>query len=164
VGSSRPAGPDKGWPRYIDRSEFVNLRAVGPRLYVGAEGSPPKASWALVVDLYGAPLEEGRLDTRYRTTERLLHVPFLDGDAFPRGWLGAVVSAVSTARKHGMVLIHCQAGLSRSASAAYAVLRVLDGLPHADAYERIKTDEGTNTWPRVETLGSARRFVERRLG
>lgn len=161
MGSGRPAGPDDKWPRYIDRSEFVNLRAVAPRLYVGAEGSPPRAPWALVVDLYGVPLEEGQHDHRYRTAERLLHVPFIDGDAFPRGWLGAVLSAVGAARKQGDVLVHCQAGLSRSASAAYAVLRLVDKLSHADAYARIKTDEKSRSWPRTETLASARRFVDR---
>lgn len=149
------------FPRWIDRSATRNLREVGRNLYVGAEGSPAvrvgNRDWSLVVDLYGVPLESGRLD-RYTGSVRTVTWPFLDGDHFPPGLLGLLSSLVPICRKRGPTLVHCQAGLSRSASAAYAMLRLQDRLSHDEALRRVTLEPG---FPRTTTIASARSFVQR---
>lgn len=154
------------FPRWIDRSHAANLREVGPNLFVGAEwspGQPPKGKrWAAVVDLYGSSLEEPGREAIYHRADCLLHWPFLDGDYFPTGALDAVTRIVKLGRTRGPVLIHCQAGLSRSASAAYAMLRTQDKLGHADALARIKVPRESE-FPRKETLASAQTWVLKNL-
>lgn len=147
------------WPRWIERDETINLREVAPNLYVGAEYAtlhPPEGKkWELVVDWYGS-------STQYpsrvkRTAKKLLSLPFLDGDAFPPKALDTLLRRVQSARSRGPVLVHCQAGLSRSASSAYALLRRLSRLPHEEALRRVKVMPG---FPRKATLGSARGWAE----
>jgi hypothetical protein len=147
------------WPRWIERDETINLREVAPNLYVGAEYAtlhPPEGQkWELVVDWYGSSKQyPSRVK---RTAKKLLSLPFLDGDAFPEGALDTLARRVQAARRQGPVLVHCQAGLSRSASSAYALLRKLSRVPHEEALRRVKVMAG---FPRKETLGSARRWVE----
>jgi hypothetical protein len=147
------------WPRWIERDEAINLREVAPNLFVGAEYAtlhPPEGTkWELVVDWYGSSKQ---YPSRVRSTaKKLLSLPFLDGDAFPPKALDTLVRRVQTARRRGPVLVHCQAGLSRSASSAYALLRRLSRLPHEEALRRVKV---LPQYPRKETLGSARRWVE----
>ena len=147
------------WPKWINKDERENLREVAPNVFVGAEYatlSPPGGKpWELVIDFYGSDL---RWPSRTKTTaKKALAIPFLDGDNFPAGALTTTVRAVREARKRGPVLIHCQAGLSRSASAAYAFLRRVSRVPHAEALRRVKVCAG---FPRTETLGSARSWVE----
>lgn len=146
------------WPRWVNRDESENLREVAPNVYVGAEYAtltPPGGKWELVVDFYGSDL---RWPSRTRdTAKKAIAIPFLDGDSFPPGALTKTLRAVRSARQRGPVLIHCQAGLSRSASAAYAFLRRVSRLPHAEALRRVKVCAG---FPRVETLASARSWVE----
>ena len=152
------------FPYFVLRDDDHNLRMVAPRLWVGAEHAPkktPAGRWKLVVDLYGVPLEEGE-DGRYREADEVLHWPFIDGEQFPVGLLDAAVSRVQQARAMGHVLVHCQAGLSRSASTAYACLRVLDGLSHEEAFQRVYC--GEPDFPRKTTIGSARSWVQRQIG
>lgn len=158
------------WPRWIDPSDEVNLREVAPNLYVGAEYAPlrpPEGTrgnrWELVVDWYGS---SQRYPSRVqKTAKRVLSLPFDDGDRFPDGALSQMIRRVQAARRRGPVLLHCQAGLSRSASAAYAALRRLSRVPHEEALRRVKghPSEGTQvirTYPRKDTLASARAWVE----
>lgn len=159
-----PVGrPVVNYPAFTHKDEKHNLRIVAPRLWIGAEYAPlkiPAGPWALVVDLYGAPLEGGE-DRRYQYANELIHWPFLDGDHFPEGLLPAILPRVRAARGSGPVLIHCQAGLSRSASATYAVLRLLDGLDHREAFARVYA--GEPEFPRKTTIASARAFVEQAI-
>ena len=155
------------FPRWLERSQDINLREVAPDLYVGAELSPgvsPKRGvrWAAVVDLYGSSLEEPGREALYSKADCLLHWPFLDGNHFPLGALDAVARLVLAGRAKGPVLIHCQAGLSRSASAAYAMMRTQDHLSDVVAHARVKVP-GEPSFPRRETLGSAQAWVLKNL-
>ena len=114
------------FPRWIDGDPDFNLREVAPGLYVGADLSPvlrPNGkSWDLVIDLYGSSGASSRA-ALYLGSE-VVRWPFEDGTDVPRGVLEIAVRAVPRVlREDGAVLIHCQAGLSRSASEAYALLR-----------------------------------------
>lgn len=154
--------PPPKWPRWVDTDDLVNLREIAPNLYVGAEYSPlhPPAGkkWELVVDWYGT---SGRYPSRTRDTARyVLSIPFLDGDVFPAKALDRVLARVQAARRRGPTLIHCQAGLSRSASAAYGFLRRLGRLPHKEALRRVRTEYVE--FPRTTTLASARAWAENR--
>lgn len=157
----RPRPRPSPFPKFTHKDEDNNLRIVAPHLWIGAEHSPSKRPtgqpWELVVDLYGVPLEEGE-DHRYDGAKEVLHWPFIDGEKFPDGLLQTVVSRVSQIRPLGHVLIQCQAGLSRSASATYAVLRLLDGLTHEEAFLRVYA--GEPDFPRKTTIASARAFVD----
>jgi len=146
-------------PRWIDDDETVMLRLVAPGLYLGAEGARKKMKWSLVIDLYGA--SRVRVDTKY-----LLRWPMLDGDPVSPALLDAAVLLVREARgRRGPVLVHCQAGLSRSASVVYGLLRRLDGLAHHDALHRVLVD--TPGWgklqgfPVPQTLASVRTWASR---
>lgn len=158
------------FPRWISRSDEVNLREVGPNLYVGAELSPtavarvPGRIFTVVFDLYGdagPPSWRAARERTYRLLPDVRRRPFLDGDVFPDGLLDEINDAVARARRAGPVLIHCQAGLSRSASAAYAILRVQDGLSHDAALARVKAHRD---FPRRATLHSARTWVHAHRG
>lgn len=60
------------------------------------------------------------------------------------------------------VLVHCQAGCSRSPSACIAVLAVEDGYSYEEAYERVRRlHEKTNPTPELEA--SARRYIQEQL-
>jgi hypothetical protein len=147
------------YPRWIEEDADHNLRAVAPGLYVGAELSPglrPEGDWAAVIDFYGS----SDLDHRwylYEGSTQVERMAFIDGEGFPPDVLPRVVRIVHEALPKGPVLLHCQAGLSRSASAAYAALRVLGGKGHQEALGRVKIMPG---FPRTETLASARRWAE----
>jgi protein-tyrosine phosphatase len=147
------------YPRWISKDPYLFLRQVAPLLYVGAEGSPRARQWGLVVNFYG----HGAIPR----TEKLLSLPFIDGDSFPEGALDTAYEAVYDALcQRKPVLLHCQAGLSRSASAAYAMLRSIYGLSHEEAHARIHTTTEMEAgpkkwvyhWPRTKTLASAREW------
>jgi len=146
------------YPKWIVRADMVFLREVAPHLYVGAEGSPaarPEGPWSLVVSLYQTPQDvSASRDARTMLVQR----PFMDGDEVPEGFLDEILPMVRDRLRVGLpVLIHCQAGLSRSASVAYAMLRVLCGLSHDEALRRVKA--GYREFPVPSTLASARRWV-----
>lgn len=151
------------FPRWIvgdpgDRSTAIVptlLREVAPNLYVGSERAMDfmPAAWAshgALVQLSSSCNPVGEMPT-YRWT-------FSDGDAVPGALLDDVVLLVARWRAKGPVLVQCQAGLSRSASVAYGLLRALDGLDHAEAARRIETREEHYSkplvWPRRPTLDS----------
>lgn len=147
------------YPRWVDKRDPYLLREVARNFYIGAERSPeldPGALWAAVVDLYGSGEER---PARYEGANVLMRWPFYDGDSFPPGALDAIEGVLRGNLRHGPVLVHCQAGLSRSASAAYAMLRVLGAHNHAEALRRVKADPD---FPRRKTLASARRWAKKR--
>jgi hypothetical protein len=137
------------FPRWV--TPDANLREVAPRLYVGnprgIEHPPPGGRWALVIDFCG---ELERDPSRYRRALRALSFPFKDGDPIPDGVLD---------RLQGPVLLHCAAGLSRSVSVAYAMIRATHNTGHREALALVKADP---RFPLPETLGSAYDWVEAR--
>ena len=156
------------YPRWITKpSDGANLREVGPRLYVGGASAPfnPPAGqkWALVVDLIGQSLPS-RIPIVGGTAKYPAHVvlalPIEDGCPIPDEVIGQALVAFGENRNRGNTLVHCAAGLSRSASTAYAALRFFDDLDHAAALKRVQTP-GVTAWPHPETLGSARSWVQR---
>jgi len=159
------------YPRWIvggpdDRSTAIvraMLREVAPGLYVGSENSDDfmPVTWGThgaLVQLSSSCAPVGEIPT-YRWT-------FNDGGPVPGALLDDVVRFVSQWRAKGPVLVQCQAGLSRSASVAYGLLRVLDGLDHAEAERRITTREEHYdrplVWPRRPTLESVVAWAEAR--
>ena len=140
------------------------LREVAPDLYVGSERAVDimPDGWATrgaLVQLSASCNPVGMLPS-YRWT-------FSDGDAVPGALLDDVALFVGRWRAKGPVLVQCQAGLSRSASVAYGLLRVLDGLDHAEALRRIETREEHYdkplVWPRGATLESVVAWVDARM-
>ena len=146
------------WPQWQNQEDpSINLRYVGPNLLVGAYRAPAEyRGYSAIIDFYG----KGSSYDEYPKDASILKLAFEDGDTFPPGALDAVCAFVTAHRGKGPVLLHCAAGLSRSASAAYAMLRVLDGLDHADALERVKTETNPE-YPMTRTLNSARGWVQR---
>lgn len=147
------------FPQWVSLNPNYNLRQVAPNLYIGAELSPEYrpngGDWGLVVDWYGSSRTPGR--AKIYGSAKVLTLPFDDGLAFPAGTLDRAFEAVSRELIAGRpVLIHCQAGLSRSASSAYAMMRVLFGLTHTEALRRVKIRPD---FPRRDTLASARAWV-----
>jgi len=151
------------YPRWVGhRMDLANLREVGPDLYVGSEFSPehppPPGRWSLVVDLYGTWTKGDK--ERYRRARRVISAPFQDGTPIPAGFLDRILQEVLTARPLGPVLVHCQAGFSRSPSVAYALLRVMDGLDPHTALARARMPE-TPEYPMPRTLAAARQWADR---
>jgi len=146
------------YPLWINKASRINLREVAPNLYVGALDSPLQRDWLAVINLAISDLELGEWDEHYSRVPVVLHWSFSDGLAMPEGLLEAVEAVVRGNVQKGPVLIHCHAGLSRSASAAYAMLRVIWGLDHSEAYRRIYAQ---SPYPMRETLASARQWVHR---
>lgn len=132
------------FPKWVDRSS--NLREVSPGLYVGNERAPYVRSWDLVVDLCG----------RGSSSNRTIRWAVPDGEPLPPELLDLVSREVgSTLNRGGSVLIHCAAGLSRSASVAYGLL-VASGMPKKEAARRVVTPEGVAAgYPMRKTWSSA---------
>jgi len=164
------AGSPRRYPRWCATGFEVDLREVAPKLFVGGQQaillrSPMK--WAAAIDLFGSPngSERTRLDVRrdaaFGGVPVTLRWPFLDGQVIPPGCLEASYVVFRMAERHGSVLVSCQAGLSRSASVAYGLLRRGFGLDHAEALRRVSvtTEPG---FPREETLASARAWARKR--
>ena len=136
----------------------ANLRMVGPGLHVGSEYAPMEMDWCAVLDLYGAALGVARV-YRYGRAEEVVSLPMLDGTAIPEATLN-MASDMYKACRGRPFLVHCAAGLSRSASVAYALLRKHHGCVHVRALRRIQTP-GCSGFPMEQTLQSARAWAER---
>jgi protein-tyrosine phosphatase len=143
------------YPRWLTQPlDDMNLREVAPGLFVGDERSPLADGWHTVIDFYGT--RSAVIAAHQRRAKKLLRLPFEDGAAFPAGALDAAWEAWQMAdAEGGNTLIHCQAGLSRSASAAYAFLRRRYGLSHAQALARVVTPFTAHQFPLRTTLASA---------
>ena len=152
----------------LDRLHPQNLREVGPNLYVGAEMSPPvtpdTGRWALIVDLCGSAVDDHAVQMNYLPfADRVVSAPFLDAEPIPEGHLDEVLPRIVAARGRGPVLVHCAAGLSRSASVAYVVLRSEDHLTHDEALRRVAVPGIYPHYPHPTVLRSARAWLRENL-
>lgn len=150
------------YPRWItEPMDGMNLREVAPHLYVGEQTAPLRGDWHTIIDFYGnAPYY---VRPAYDGANLYLRMPFDDGDNFPIGVITAAWEAWQTAEAEGgETLLHCQAGLSRSASAAYALIRCRYGLSHEEALARVVTPLTAHQFPLRATLNSAREWLRNR--
>jgi predicted protein tyrosine phosphatase len=143
------------YPRWItEPDDNMNLREVAPHLYVGAETSPMRGGWHTIIDFYGhAP---SSVQPAYKSAKRYLKLPFEDGSVFPHGALDQAWIAWQAAdAEGGETLLHCQAGLSRSASAAYAFLRRRHLMLPYPALKRVVVPGYEGQYPMDRTIQSA---------
>ena len=148
------------YPIWADRDPNTLLREIAPNLYIGAFASVHSMPWVMVIDLCGT--SAGALSSgAYLTIPILLRARFEDGEPVPHAILDAARALLPDARKAGPVLIHCRAGLSRSASVGYAMLRILEEMRHDRALERVKVTRG---YPIERTLHSARAWAYENTG
>jgi protein-tyrosine phosphatase len=136
-----------------------NLREVAPGLWVGAVDAVTAQPWHTIIDLYGTATDPFKR-VRYANAQQVVSIPFADGDAIPEGALDRIHAALNQAQTP--TLIHCQAGLSRSASDAYGMLRHRGKLSHDAALARVTTPGHGHQFPRPTTLASARAWVHAR--
>lgn len=152
------------YPIWINEADGVFLREVARGLFVGAQGAASVRPWDLVVDLHGIELV---------TAGEVLVRTFSDGEPFPPAVLDEIYAKTERVLDQGgVVLLACEMGRSRSASAAYAMLRTIPRVGRNDAYNRIATQmtipTGTKrklsmTYPRRTTYKSASDWAETRL-
>lgn len=136
------------------------LREVAPGLFVGS---------ALAAEF----VEADTLVFQFSTHAVALFgtpvvLPFDDGEAVPPWIIARVVEDARVYRPLRPILMQCYAGLSRSASLAYAVLRMVDGLAHEEALARVahavEHHDRTTRWPRPVTLASVVAWCEAATG
>lgn len=139
------------------------LREVGPGLFVGGRLSPGLFylnQLCAIIDLFGSsrspPTEAA--ERVYDNCPVVLDRQMMDGNAIPEATLE---TAYRLYDGRFPLLVHCQAGLSRSASVAYALLRTRGLLSPARARSRV--DAGFPDFPRRETLRSAESWAKRKL-
>ena len=142
--------------------EVTNLRMVGPGLYVGNEHAPlhppvKEGKWCAVLDLYGSA-KVPILRYRYRFCDEVISLRMADGDSIPTETLDTAWEMYRACRGRPF-LLHCMAGLSRSASVAYALLRKQQGLEHEGALALVQTPGYAQQFPMPNTLASARYWV-----
>lgn len=146
-------------PRWIDRG--TNLREVSSSLFVGDQSSPMfPGKWSLIVDLCG----QWQVDRRpYPFGTPVLSFRLEDGEPIPDKVFEQVYDrSRPLLKKADRVLLHCAAGLSRSASMAYALLRVGKRMSHEEAMQRVLTPVAIERgYPMPMTLESARSWAER---
>lgn len=160
------------YPRWLSGGPSVailapNLRDIGEGVLVGSLGAERLTAhvpeWAPVVQLYeGLPRLGARFDatTGLAVGERALRRPFYDGDLVPAELLDEVVRWCAG---EAVVLVQCQAGLSRSASVGYALLRAR-GVGHAEALRRVEHHDRAEVFPRRVTLESCVVWANARYG
>jgi protein-tyrosine phosphatase len=136
------------YPNWISTEPRYNLREVAPGLFVGAVDSPSARIWGTIVDLYGHGAQAQGSPFR-------LSFPFPDGGQFPPHALDSTLKMLRATE--GPMLIHCAAGLSRSVSAAYAMLVAHYELPR---HQALRMARGLDPrFPVDSTLASAERWL-----
>lgn len=158
-------GENVSYPRWIvggptdtGAASPALLREVAAGLFVGSALSAPHAPKGSAVAQFSRqcpPAADAAITLR---------VPFADCEAIPSGVLYNAVAFARVHRGERPMLLQCFAGLSRSASVAYAVLRAVDGLDHDAALVRVAHSvdhfDRTVRFPHNVTLGSARAWCD----
>jgi hypothetical protein len=128
---------------------------LAPDLYLG--GATMTMDHAAVIQLAPeVPPKAGPLVLR-----RLIH----DGQPIDPALLDECVRfAQLVARTRTPLLVQCAMGLSRSATVAYAILRVRYGLEHDEAYRRVASRYAGHTYPHPVTFRSAMQWVTKQRG
>ncbi len=139
---------------------FLHLREVAPGLHVGGGAAVTlRSDWCLVIDFDGLSQDPDNAGAYPRTA--VLHaLPMEDGNPFPPGNLDRVEALYLEHLGQGPILFHCAMGASRSASAAYAILRKVVGLEHGEALRRVQIPSLCG-YPMKHTLQSAVRWATR---
>jgi len=146
-----------GGPDDIAARSPALLREVAAGLFVGS---------ALAAPYVDAGCAVVRCSEHCVTAAHASTLTELFDDRAPIGAaiIGRVVAFVAAHRPARPVLIQCYAGLSRSASLAYAVLRVVDGLDHDAALARVahavEHSDRTARFPHPVTLASAQAWCD----
>ena len=154
------------YPVFLDKNSA--LRAIMPDLYIGDSSSPMRLDERIgpkfgAISLYTSDnLCMGR-GMVFQNLPFSLTLPFYDGEFIPEFVLETAYNFVFFPQKFGLpptpLLIHCQAGASRSASVGYALLRLKLGLSHEDAKKRVQISDNL---PRPATLQSTRNWVHKK--
>jgi hypothetical protein len=144
-----------GGPADVSVRSNVLLREVADGLFVGSSLALPIIGQCAAVQLSDrCPWHDGPT----------LRMPFADGTAIPDDVLHAAVVFARAWRGTLPVLVQCHAGLSRSASVAYAIMRRVDRLSHAEALARVAHSQEHNDrtlhWPNMHTLASAKAWCD----
>lgn len=155
----------------ISVSSPVFLRDVGCGVLVGSAGAERLTDLVPettpVVQLYEGLPRLGNLydpETGLAVGNRALRRPMYDGDRIPAAMLDEIAR---WCEGRPLVLVQCQAGLSRSAGVGYALLRAR-GVDHAEALRRVSLTidhhDRPQRWPRRETIASAVEWAAGRFG
>ncbi len=150
-----------GGPNDTSGSSPALLREVASGLYVGSCLSARFVDKNTAVASFSSHCEDCGNPLRMRAL-------FEDFKAVPRSLIESVVSFAGASRGHRPILLQCYAGLNRSASMAYAVLRMVYGMPHASAVAAIahtvEKHDRTERFPNDVTLGSVVEWCDERIG
>jgi len=135
------------------------LREVAPDLYVGSA----KAAKYVDLDAAVAAFSSHSEDVFHPLRLRAL---FRDFEPVPHAIIESVVGFARAHRGIRPVMLQCYAGMNRSASMAYAVLRMVDGLSHDAALARVahtvERHDRRETFPNKVTLGSVAAWCDER--
>ena len=146
-----------GGPSDTNAASPALLREVAPGLFVGSALSRAH------VDPSAAVMQFSHQCT-ISTRSYVLRMPFVDCEPIPHGVLDACVAFARAHRAERPLLLQCFAGLSRSASVAYAVLRAVDGLGHDAALARVahavEHYDRTHRFPHHATIASAKAWCD----
>jgi protein-tyrosine phosphatase len=151
------------FPRWVPGTDArAMLREVGDGLYVGGmiavcERPSKTREWWGAIDCHGFR-EDGKREFRFGQLPRVIRFGFDDGDRVPEALLAAAEALYRAAQ--GPLLVSCAAGASRSASVAYALLRVVRGYSPEGALSRVKL---LGSGPLPVTLASAEQWAATRL-
>lgn len=127
------------YPRFLlpTDSNFSTLREVYSGIFVGGARSPYVMSGIVEYCIALHPLDEEDIPFRLNQSfnfKRFISAPIEDGVEVPEDVLEM---SWQMYRKYGSILIHCKAGLSRSATVAYAIL-LKSGFSNSEALRMVK--------------------------
>ena len=156
-----------------------NARFVAPRLVVCSDGCDTHRDLGdelrYVLDLRDPTDTDDRATQRWRHPEHhtaaciahLRLLPVTDGATVPAEAVAEAVAWYRDVRAmapDALVVVQCYAGVSRSATMAYAILRACYGLGHVAARHRVRTMyEGEFVGPVWNRLREAARWCDGQL-
>lgn len=142
---------------------LANLREVGPGLFVGGAFAVTKRSFGVILDLDGFSLKF----PEYYEKSVLITEPIRDDFPIRPEVLDRILGRVFADKKAltSDVLIHCSAGMSRSPSIAYLLLRCGwrgDPLPKEEVLRRVRAENSIDSPSRI-LIESIDRYMEERV-